>query len=212
MKGEAKWLEARMKGIGGSDISAIIGLNPWKSNVDVWEEKVLGKTSPISNMAAVNYGKKAEKHLIELFKLDFPQYKVFAVGQTIRKHPEYDFIIGTLDGELTEKESGRKGVLEIKTTEILNSMHREKWKDKVPDSYFCQVCWYLLVTGFDFAVLKAQLKSVMNDGEIYCQTKHYHIERNEVEEDIDLLKREALIFWNDYVVPKKMPPLRLPAI
>ena len=33
------WLEARRKGIGGSDISAIAGVNPFKSAIDVFLEK-----------------------------------------------------------------------------------------------------------------------------------------------------------------------------
>ena len=33
------WLKARMYGIGGSDASAIVGMNPYKSNIDLFEEK-----------------------------------------------------------------------------------------------------------------------------------------------------------------------------
>src|SRR3990167_10245335 len=36
---EAKWLEERRKGIGGSDIAAIRGLSPWKTAYQVYEEK-----------------------------------------------------------------------------------------------------------------------------------------------------------------------------
>ena len=34
-----EWLEHRRKGIGGSDAAAILGMNPWKSPMDVWLEK-----------------------------------------------------------------------------------------------------------------------------------------------------------------------------
>ena len=34
------WLQGRMNGIGGSDASAIVGLNPYKSNIDLFEEKI----------------------------------------------------------------------------------------------------------------------------------------------------------------------------
>ena len=33
------WLKARQAGIGGSDVSAIMGLNRWKSPIDVWVDK-----------------------------------------------------------------------------------------------------------------------------------------------------------------------------
>ena len=34
------WLKGRMIGIGGSDASAIVGLNPSKRNIDLFEEKI----------------------------------------------------------------------------------------------------------------------------------------------------------------------------
>ena len=33
------WLQARNGFLGGSDASAILGLNPYKTNVEVWQEK-----------------------------------------------------------------------------------------------------------------------------------------------------------------------------
>ena len=35
----AAWLKARGYGIGGSDASAILGMNPYKSNIELFEEK-----------------------------------------------------------------------------------------------------------------------------------------------------------------------------
>ena len=50
----------------------------------------------------------------------------------------------SLDGELVDQD-GRKGILEIKTTNILQSMQYEKWKDRIPDNYYIQVLHYLLL-------------------------------------------------------------------
>ena len=33
------WLLERAKSIGASDSSAVLGINPWKSNVELWLEK-----------------------------------------------------------------------------------------------------------------------------------------------------------------------------
>jgi len=125
-------------------------------------------------------------------------------------NPKYPFISGTLDGELAEKKTGRQGVLEIKTTEILNSMHREKWNDKIPDNYYVQVLHYLLATGWDFAVLKAQLKTVY-DGDVRLNTRHYTIERADVQDDLDYLLAKEIEFWQ-YIVKDKKPNLVLPPI
>ena len=39
-----EWLKERTKGIGGSDVSTILGLNPYKTPLQLWEEKT-GKSS-----------------------------------------------------------------------------------------------------------------------------------------------------------------------
>ena len=63
---EAAWLKGRMNGIGGSDASAVVGMNPYKSNIDLFEEKI-GRRIPedISDKPCVVYGKLAEAPIRE---------------------------------------------------------------------------------------------------------------------------------------------------
>lgn len=203
------WLKART-GIGGSDASAIIGMNPWKSNVELWLEKT-GQTVPedISDKPFVKYGTQAEMHLRGLFRLDFPQYRVEYVENNMFINDKFPWAHASLDGWLTDQE-GRKGILEIKTTEILQSMQKEKWNNQLPQNYYCQLLHYMAICEADFAVLKAQLKTVF-DGVPYLQTKHYHIERKDVLEDIEYLMEEEKKFWHQ-VQTKKKPDLILPNI
>ena len=204
-----EWLKHRSR-IGGSDASAIVGLNPYKTNTDLYLEKTGQKESlDISHKPYVLYGTKAEEHLRELFRLDFPQYQVQYFDNNMYLNSKYPFAHASLDGELTD-ENGRRGILEIKTTNILQSMQKEKWKDRIPDNYFIQVLHYLMVTEFDFVVLKAQLKSEFG-GQIYLQTKHYFIERSEVVGDIEYLAEEEAKFWQ-CVQARKKPDLILPDI
>ena len=210
LKSREEWLINRRKGLGGSDCSAVIGLNPYKSNVDLWREKT-GRTEQedISDKPYVKYGTQAERYLRELFKLDYPQYKVDYVENNSFYNPKYPFARASLDGWLTDG-SGRKGILEIKTTEILSAGQRAKWKDRIPDNYFCQVLFYMAVIEADFAVLKAQIKTVI-DGDVRLETKHYKIERADVQGDIDFLMNACKDFWQ-YVNDDKEPPLILPEI
>ena len=122
---------------------------------------------------------------------------------------KYPWAHASLDGWLMDQD-GRNGVLEIKTTEILQSSQKKKWDNRVPDNYYIQVLHYLMVTEFEYAVLKAQLKFEI-DGEVYLQTKHYPIERSEVEDDIQYLIDAEREFWES-VQAKKEPPLILPEI
>ena len=206
-----KWLEERKHGIGGSDAAAVIGENPYKTNVELWEEKTGRKeANDISQKDYVKYGIKTESLLRELFKIDYPQYEVEHENYKIIKHKNYPFLFSTFDGILTDKETGEKGVLEIKTTNILKSMQYENWKDRIPDNYYCQVLHYLNVSGYDFAILKAQLKYDYA-GRIRLDTRHYTIKREEVKEDIKYLQEKEIEFWK-YVVDDIRPPLELPRI
>lgn len=203
-----EWLKARKNYIGGSDASAVVGMNPYKSNVDLWLEKT-GQVIPedISDKPYVKYGQEAEHHLRELFKLDFPEYQVFYEENNMFLNEKYPWGHYSADGWLIDKD-GRKGILEIKTTEILQSMQKEKWNHQIPDNYYIQTLHGLLIMEADFVILKAQLKTVF-DGVPYLQTRHYHIERAEVEEDIKYFAKEESNFWR-YVEQKKQPPLKLP--
>lgn len=205
-----QWLAERLKGIGASEASAVIGCNPYMSNTDLWQIKTGRKAAPdISSNAHVAYGHAAEAPIRELFALDYPQYEVEYRGAfDMVRHPDHPWLFATLDGRLIEKETGRKGILEIKTTEILRSMAREKWRDGVPQNYYAQLCHQLLATGFDFAVLHAQLKRVW-DGEVRTTRQTYFVERSEIESDLAYLLAEEVKFW-DFVQRDIMPPLRLP--
>ncbi len=210
MPSREEWLKERQKGIGGSDAAVILGLNPYKNNIRLWEEKTgRVQADDISDKPYVKYGTQAEEYLRELFKLDFPQYEVSHDENTIIKHPKYPFLFASLDGQLADKETGELGILEIKTTNILQSMQKEKWKEKIPDNYFCQVLHYLNVTGYSFAILKAQLKYDF-DGDIKLETRHYKINRCDFEEDIKELEKAEVEFWTKYVEKDIQPPLELP--
>ena len=206
-----EWLQARRNFIGGSDASAVLGMNPYKTNVELWEEKVgLLVPEDISEKPYVKYGHEAEPLLRGLFALDFPEYEVHYQDNNIFLNDKYPFAHASLDGWLTELETGRRGILEIKTTNILQSMQKEKWNDRIPDNYFIQVLHYLMVTEADFAILKAQLKYDFG-GDIMCQVKHYKIERADVLEDLEILESSEKQFWKQ-VQEQKRPGLMLPEI
>ena len=79
-----EWLQARGKRIGGSEASAVVGLNPYMSNTDLWSIKTgRREAEDISDKPYVRYGHDAEPLLRELFKLDFPDYKVGYVDNNL---------------------------------------------------------------------------------------------------------------------------------
>lgn len=212
-KTHEEWLQARKYGLGASDAGSIIGVNPWKTNVQLWAEKT-GQREPedIPQKPAVKYGHDAEQHIRALFALDHPELEVSYISPyKIIRSDEHRFIFCTPDGELWDPETRRHGGLEIKTTEIQNARMWAEWDGRIPDQYYCQILWQLIATGWEFVYLCAQIKYTTKSGEKRKETREYRIDRSDVLEDIVVMENEGIKFWKS-IEEKKCPPLKLPAI
>lgn len=207
-KSRKEWLKARQKYIGGSDVSCILGLNPYKTNLQLYREKKgIVKPDDLSDNALVQYGTQAEKHIRALFQLDHPNLKVEYTPNNSWLNSEYPFAAASLDGNITD-ESGRKGILEIKTASITSGQQANKWKGAIPDNYYCQVLFYLGVTEWQFVDLRANLKYQFPNEPLKIITNDYHIERSEVEEDISTIMQSASNFAES-LEKNEQPPLFL---
>lgn len=206
-----EWLEHRKKYIGGSDAACVLGLNPWRSNVELWEIKTgRRKQEDISEKSFVKYGHDAEPYLRALFALDFPEYEVEYVDNNSVLNDKFPFAAASLDGFLTEKETGRRGVLEIKTANIVRAGQRDEWRNKIPMQYYCQILAYLLVCEFDFAIVKARLRYEI-DGDVFAYINHYKIERSDVEDDLKVLEEAERKFY-EAIITDTRPALLLPDV
>ena len=97
-------LEQRKNSIGASEVSSILGLNPWKSALQLWLEKT-GAVEPedLSENEAVFWGQRLELIIGERFAQNHPELQV-VVRQIPFNHVEYDFMTCTLDGEVVDAE------------------------------------------------------------------------------------------------------------
>lgn len=207
-KNREQWLKARQKFIGGSDVSCILGLNPYRTNQQLYREKKgLVMSDDLSDNELVRYGTLAEEHIRALFALDHKELKVEYIPDNSWRNTKFPFAAASLDG-WTMDENGRKGILEIKTATITSTQQARKWKDQIPDNYYCQVLFYLGVTEWEFVDLRANLKYQFPDSPLYIATKDYHIERSEVEADITMIM-EAAAEFHKALKENKEPPLIL---
>ncbi len=129
------WLKERKGGLGGSDIGAILGLDPYRSELDVWADKmnlVPGKTANF----AMRRGTVFEDGIAKLF--------VHATGFHLEKvgmlHLDgYPHLLGNPDRLVLET----NGILECK---YVGWNSRNKWglpgQKIVPINYFIQSFWY----------------------------------------------------------------------
>ena len=209
------WLEARKGKIGGSDAGCILGLNPWKSNVDLYLEKI-GEKQPddLSDNPLVQYGIAAEPHIRALFALDYPNLNVWYEENNMFINDAYPWAHYSSDGLLTDKSTGESGILEIKTAKIQSASASEKWKDgRIPDSYYAQVLHSMAVTDATFAYIRALIHYPRNDSADLISIKDYEIRITDpgIAEEIKSLMQKEREFY-EYIKTDTEPPLILPSI
>lgn len=134
--GSALWLKWRRESITGSDISAISGLNPWKSCLTLFYEKTgqLQEKDATTRMLLGNY---LEAGIAEMFQDLNPNLKVHRDLGTWAKVDSPVFKANP-DGVI-EDQLGNLSILEIK--------HTSQYWTEVPIHYQMQVMWYQYVLG-----------------------------------------------------------------
>lgn len=202
-----EWLEMRRTGIGASDAAAVLGISPFKTNVELWEEKVgLRAPDDLSDNPLVQYGKDAEDPLIRLFALDHPELEVWQDKEVVYRN---GFMFASLDAEA--KEGDDLGEIENKTAEARSAAAFKKWIGQIPDYYYAQVVHQLAVTGRKFAYINAQIKRFYMDGTTEKITREYRFNRDEMLTDIAYLVQKETEFWR-CVERRERPALILPRI
>jgi len=163
------WLKVRKNGIGSSDAAAAVGLNPYKSQLELWMEKTgrdagLPKPDPNDDTSPMYWGS-----LLEVFVAAHYTKKS---GNRIRKvnavlqHPEHAWMLANLDREVTGASDVQ--ILECKTAGMNGA---RLWREGVPEYVQLQVLHQLAVTG----------KQTADVAVLICgnEFKIYRIERDE---------------------------------
>ena len=150
---EEDWLELRRKGIGGSDIGAIMGINKYSSPLKIYKAKVEGISEDVSGKVAVRKGKDLES----LIRANYVAPKLKELGYTVRPfnhlliNSKFPWLRANLDGIAINDENPedyqKHIVIEIK---VVTEYAEDNWYtgeyDNVPASYYAQVQEYMAVT------------------------------------------------------------------
>lgn len=135
-----EWLRWRRRGIGGSDASAVVGLNRWRSPVQVWLEKT-GQIKDTGDSEVMYWGRVLEDVVAREFSKRTG--KKVRRRNAILRHPEHQFMIANVDRMVVGENAG----LECKTT---SEWRRVEWADEeIPDEYIIQCQHYMAVTGYE---------------------------------------------------------------
>jgi len=138
---EDEWRALRAKGVGGSDVAAILGVSPWTSTYALWCEKT-GRCSRDIDTAATRWGKRLEPVIAEAFASETTD-EVVALPNGLYRSTGRPYALATPDRVLC-RDGVAVGVLEIKTA---NARNATDWRDGPPVHYLAQVAWYQWVTG-----------------------------------------------------------------
>lgn len=176
-----EWLEDRRKGIGGSDVAAILGLNKYKSVYQLWLEKTDQIEVTSAQSEAAYWGNTLEEIVAEEFSK--------RTGKKVRRrnrvfeHPKYPFLRANIDRDIV----GENAVLECKTA---NQYLANEWDDdEIPIQYICQVQHYMNVLNLDYVYI-----AVLIGGQKFVWKK---MDRDQ--ELIDMITDRLVEFWTENV-------------
>lgn len=186
----ADWLRARRAGIGGSDAAGILGLSPYASPLSVWADKTCeDMPQDEKENEAIWLGNVLEDHVARRYAQDAGVHVVRC--NMMLQHPEYPWMLANIDRRVV----GRRVGIEIKTTS--QNSRTDFAGGEINPWYYAQCMHYLAVTGWERWIL---VVLVIGKG-MYT----YEIEPNP--EEIAALTDKERMFWEDYVVPRRMPPV-----
>jgi len=180
-----------MNGIGGTDISAILGQNPWKSRFDVYL-KCIGKLPEVVQNERMEWGLILETPISARYQKNHQEFMV--VPHEIIIHQGLPYIKGSPDRVCKKSLSVVKG-LEIKTAGWKTDEWGEDGTDDVPFHYLTQCQWY----GGLFNGLDWDLAALFGGSEYHEYSIKYDAEL------YNMMIEQAVKFWMDHV-EKKSPP------
>ena len=189
MKNKQEWLKERKNYLGGSDLAAIAGLNPYRTALDVYLDKTSNDISQDTN-SAMHWGNLLEDVVAKEYaevtgQIVWEEKKVF-------RHKEYKFLGANIDRWVGDREY----VLECKTAGFNRSKEWGKeGTDEIPENYLIQIAYYAAICDVpkvDIAVLIGG-----NDFRIYTYTRNRELE--------DKLIKIACNFWHNHI-EKRIPP------
>lgn len=203
-----KWFKERKTYIGGSDIGAIVGMNKYKTAVDVYLDKTSEDIKLINHLEYANVYAENEvtKMMIKKY-VNLTRYRIKKPRGLIF-HKDYSFLGANINRWVGDKEY----ILECKSADYLYTDYSsaiewgEQGTDQIPNNYLCQVAWYSAITGVPKVDIAVLIGDVTEDGIIGLSIKDFRIytytKNKEFEDKLITIGKN---FWLNHV-QKGIPP------
>ena len=195
---EEEWLAYRRKGIGGSDVAALLGISPWRTARDLFYDKlnIAVVEDHEDNWVALEMGHLLEPLVAKIFQ-HRTGYKIYQIKKMFQ-HPKYPWMLADVD-YFVELPDGTTAILEIKTT---NYNAKDNWwldgEETIPAYYESQGRHYMAVMDVDrcfFCCLYGnnEQESIIRD-----------MQRDLAYEDEMIFLEQN--FWENHVLTRTPPP------
>ena len=94
---EQEWLTYRRQGIGGSDVAAILGISPFRTARDLYDDKlnIASAVDDTGNWVALEMGHLLEPLVAQIFTKK-TGLEVFQIKKMFQ-HPQYPFMLADVD-------------------------------------------------------------------------------------------------------------------
>lgn len=190
-KTREEWLTERRKHVGASDVSAILGLSPWRSAYSLWASKVMPEGDS-EETEAQEWGQLLEEPIAQKYAATTGRELVDHGRFAVRAHPSSPLSC-TLDREIVQYDERGPGALEIKTAGVFKA---DEWTDGAPLLYQVQVQAQLAVTGWSWGSA-----AVLIGGQRF---RWCDVARNDA--FISMMLRKVEEFWK-FVETETPPPV-----
>lgn len=187
----AEFLQSRQKYIGGSDVSAILGISPWKTATDLWLDKIKppAERADETNATAKRRGSRLEPYILDMIR---EEHGLQIVARNERYvDDEVPYFAAEIDAETADE------TVEIKT---VHPFKAKEWgeleTDHLPLHYVAQVQWGLGIRRR----ARCRVFALIGD-----DLRPYVVERDD--ETIAAMRARAAEFWTRYVATQIAPPL-----
>lgn len=210
---EQAWLDFREGGIGGSEIGTIMGVNPWKSAIELFYQKSGAFSAKTDYNTPMFMGNILEPIVADLFEFwddggnlihnyvsGLRQRKLYEVDGYVL-NSDYPNMFFSPDRLIADKPVKRmsnlihkniEGIVEIKT---ISNWSAKQWEGGMPPSYYLQLQTYLM--GLD--VEEGYLVSLKDGRDLDV----LYIERNR--EVGDMIFNEVQEFWQRVELAREDP-------
>jgi putative phage-type endonuclease len=150
-KTREEWLAARRGGISASEVAAALGVSPFRSQFDLWAEKVgLAEPDDLDSKEYVKWGLRLEEPIARAFAEETGRTVTMWPPFTLARHPKHPWLTATPDATQIIVEGSDLGALQIKTT---NAFAAREWIEGAPLYYQVQQQSELAVVGYSWGTL-----------------------------------------------------------